>query len=69
MIKKLIASLLLTTFITNTAYAEKIMFDSYGRPIKNKESTKNKVLTDTTTEKILTKQDLYFNLKLYRRIL
>ncbi|MBQ4115228.1 hypothetical protein IJD34_07470 [bacterium] len=49
--KKLIASFLLTTFITNTAYAEKIMFDSYGRQIKNQESTKNKVLTDTTTEK------------------
>ena len=27
------------------------MFDSYGRPIKNQESTKNEVLTDTTTEK------------------
>lgn len=51
MIKKLIASFLLTTFVTNTAYAEKIIFDSYGRPIKKQESTKNKVLTDTATEK------------------
>ncbi len=49
MIKKLIASFLLTTFITNTAYAEKIMFDSYGRPIKSEKATQTNITPETFT--------------------
>ena len=47
--KKLIASFLLTTFITNTAYAEKIMFDSYGRPIKSEKATQTNITPETFT--------------------
>ena len=64
MIKKLIASFLLTTFITNTAYAEKIIFDSYGKPIENKESTFQSQ-SQTTPENTMTEEQTNQQLNKY----
>ncbi len=64
MIKKLIASLLLTSFITNTAYAEKIIFDSYGKPIENKKSTFQSQ-SQTTPENTMTEEQTNQQLNKY----
>ena len=68
--KKFIASLLLTAFINNTVYAEKIIFNTQGVPVKNSQNspvyttikepkvdTSSKLLTDyeTKNKKIISK--------------
>ena len=41
--KRLVAIFLLFTFIVNTSYAEKIIFDAYGRPMKTMSSSNSKL--------------------------